>query len=281
MSITTDASIIELENGIFARLHEGLTNSGIIIDKEGVIIIDSLRVPSFARDLIKDVKFLTNKPITHVIDTHAHWDHAWGNEEFTTSTIIGHINCYKEMNDIEWNTQWRKKVINSDDPWSEEAKTVKITPPNKTFEKTLEMQLSNHKIVLHYFGKAHTSGDIFIHIPEKTLLFTGDVAMNGLIPFFGDSYPKEWPETINQLLYLPTNKFMAGHGPIGSYDDLIAAKDLIQVLTSQIEKAINNNIEIDIMIKSLISLMKPNYGNWKNFENLDEGIRILHSKLKG
>ena len=78
-AVTPGAKIVELTTGVYARLHEGLTNAGIIVGDDGVLVIDSLRVPSFARDLIADVKHLSDKPITHVIDTHSHWDHSWGN----------------------------------------------------------------------------------------------------------------------------------------------------------------------------------------------------------
>ena len=100
---TPGTEIVELETGIFARLHEGLTNAGIIVGDDGVLVIDSLRVPSYARDLIADVRHITDKPIKYLIDTHSHWDHSWGNEEFPDATIIGHQNCYDEMVDVEWN----------------------------------------------------------------------------------------------------------------------------------------------------------------------------------
>ena len=85
---TPGTEIVELETGVYARLHEGLTNAGIIIGDDSVLVIDSLRVPSFARDLIQDVKTITEKPIGFVIDTHSHWDHSWGNEEFPDATNI-------------------------------------------------------------------------------------------------------------------------------------------------------------------------------------------------
>ena len=53
MTTTPGTELIELETGVFARLHEGLTNAGIIVGNDGVLVIDSLRVPSFARDLIR------------------------------------------------------------------------------------------------------------------------------------------------------------------------------------------------------------------------------------
>jgi glyoxylase-like metal-dependent hydrolase (beta-lactamase superfamily II) len=118
MTTTAGTEIIELETGVYARLHAGLTNAGFIVGDRGVLVIDSLRVPSFARHLIQDVRRVTSKPIQYVIDTHSHWDHSWGNEEFPEATIIGHENCYREMVDVEWNAQWRTKILASNDPWS-------------------------------------------------------------------------------------------------------------------------------------------------------------------
>jgi glyoxylase-like metal-dependent hydrolase (beta-lactamase superfamily II) len=164
---TPGTEIVELEAGVYARLHEGLTNAGIIIGDDSVLVIDSLRVPSFARDLIQDVKTITDKPIGFVIDTHSHWDHSWGNEEFPDATIIGHKNCYAEMIDVEWNEEWRKKVVSSNDPWSEEGHLVNITPPNMTFETSMQLYFGGRELDLKYFGRAHTSGDIYIHLPKE------------------------------------------------------------------------------------------------------------------
>ena len=68
------AEIIEIDNGVYARIVEGLTNSGIIVGSSEIMVIDSLRVPSHARQLIDDVKRISDKPIKYLIDTHSHWD---------------------------------------------------------------------------------------------------------------------------------------------------------------------------------------------------------------
>ena len=64
-----DTEIIEVSNGIYARLHEGLTNAGVLVSDDGVLLIDSLRVPSFARDLIADVRRITLSDIIVALDT--------------------------------------------------------------------------------------------------------------------------------------------------------------------------------------------------------------------
>ena len=62
--------------------------------------------------------------------------------------------------------------------------------------------LGNRELHLRWFGRAHTSGDIFIHLPEENLLFTGDVAQDGGVPFIQDGYVRDWVGTDGRLLEL-------------------------------------------------------------------------------
>ena len=277
---TPGTEIVELETGVFARLHEGLTNAGIIVGDDSVLIIDSLRVPSFARDLIKDVKDITDKPIKFVIDTHSHWDHSWGNEEFPDATIIGHKNCYAEMVDVEWNEQWRKKVTSSNDPWSEEGNIVNITPPNMTFETSMQLYFGGRELDLKYFGRAHTSGDIYIHLPNEKIVFTGDVAQDGGVPYLGDCYPVDWPETDNKLAALPIERFMSGHGPIGDHQALEGARDFIHNLVDSVKSAITDGQNATQASESVINQLAPQYGNWRSFDRIGENLTSVYEKLK-
>ena len=277
---TPGTEIIELETGVFARLHEGLTNAGIIVGDDSVLIIDSLRVPSFARDLIKDVKDITDKPIQFVIDTHSHWDHSWGNEEFPDATIIGHKNCYAEMIDVEWNEQWRKKVTSSNDPWSEEGNIVNITPPNMTFETSMQLYFGGRELDLKYFGRAHTSGDIYIHLPKEKIVFTGDVAQDGGVPYLGDCYPVDWPDTDNKLAALPIERFMSGHGPIGDHKALEGARDFIHNLVDSVKSAIADGQNSVQASESVIAQLTPEYGNWRSFDRIGENLTSVYEKLE-
>ena len=277
---TPGTEIIELETGVYARLHEGLTNAGIIIGDDSVLVIDSLRVPSFARDLIQDVKEITQKPIEFVIDTHSHWDHSWGNEEFPEATIIGHKNCYAEMIDIEWNEEWRKKVTSSNDPWSEEGNLVNITPPNMTFETSMQLYFGGRELDLRYFGRAHTSGDIYIHLPKEKIVFTGDVAQDGGVPYLGDCYPNDWPGTDNRLSSLPIERFMSGHGPIGDHNALVEAKDFIHTLVGSVKHAIADGQDSLQASKYVINEMSPKYGDWRSFDRIGENLPSVYDKLK-
>lgn len=274
------AEIIELNNGIYARIVEGLTNSGIIVGNSEILVIDSLRVPSHARDLIKDVKSISNKPIKYLIDTHSHWDHSWGNEEFIDTIIIGHENCYKEMTDENWNNKWKEKILNANDPWSKEAQLVNITPPNLTFSNQMNLHFEDKQIILKYFGKAHTSGDIFIHLVNENILFTGDVTQNKGIPFFGDSYPTDWLDTASGIINVKPSIFVGGHGPLGNYQDMIESKTFVdEIINESIKLKSFSNKKDENLIKDLSTKLKNKYQEWRKIDTVESSVLDILSRL--
>ena len=279
MTTTPGTELIELENGVFARLHPGLTNAGIIVGDRGVLVIDSLRVPSFARDLIQDVRHITSKPVQYLVDTHSHWDHSWGNEEFPDATIIGHENCYAEMVDVEWNAEWRQKVVTSGDPWSEEAGLVTITPPNLTFETSMRLYFGGRELVLRFLGRAHTGGDTHIHLPDQGIIFTGDVAQDGGVPYFGDSYPEEWPDTDDRLVEVPAERFVSGHGPVGDHAALVEARDFIYALVGSLRESARDGMDEASATAAAMGALVPHYGGWRSFERLEESLPEVYSKI--
>jgi len=279
MSLIPDGEIVELDTGVYARLHEGLTNSGIIIGDDSVLVIDSLRMPSFARSLMEDVRKLTDKPVKYVIDTHSHWDHSWGNQEFPEAAIIGHENCYSEMIDVEWNEEWKNKILSSGDPWSDEANVVTITPPEITYQDSMRIYFGGREIILKYLGKAHTSGDTFIHLPKERIVFTGDVAQDGGVPYLGDSYPDEWLDTDDRMAELPVDRFVSGHGPVGDINALKTARDFIHSLVGSMKSAISDGKDSKTASDSVFTELQGQYGNWRSFDRLGESLPDVYHKL--
>ena len=180
---------------------------------------------------------------------------------------------------MEWNAEWRDKVTAAGDPWSEEARLVTITPPNLTFETSMRLYFGGKELHLRYFGKAHTSGDTHIHLPDDRIVFTGDVAQDGGVPYLGDSYPEEWPATDDRLVELPIDRFVSGHGPVGDHDALREARDFIHALVGQLQDAGRDGIEEEAAASSVVAALSPQYGDWRSFERLEESLPEVYRKL--
>ena len=68
------------------------------------------------------------------------------------------------------------------------------------------------EIQLHYFGRAHTGGDLAIYLPDEKIVFTGDMMLGG-ISYMGDGYVAEWADTLQGLKNLDVELVLPGHGP--------------------------------------------------------------------
>lgn len=269
--------IVELADGVFARLHDGLTNAGIIIGDDGVLVIDSLRVPSFARELRADVRRLTDQPVRYLVDTHGHWDHAFGNEVFADVTIVGHVNCRRELEEL--GEAWRRGVVARNTEWSAEVQAVRITPPDLTFDGRLTFRFGGRRIDLVYLGRAHTSGDIFIHLPDDDLLFTGDVAQDGGVPFMMDGHMRDWVETDTRILDLPFERFVSGHGPVGGRAAMIEARDFIADLVAASEAAFRDGQDVAQATHRVTRALEGRYGGWRGFARVGDGVARLHGQI--
>src|SRR3954466_5656523 len=68
-------------------------NSPVILTDTEAIVIDSEITPAAARALVADLKAVTDKPVRYVIDSHYHYDHAFGDQVFGPEVqLIGHEN---------------------------------------------------------------------------------------------------------------------------------------------------------------------------------------------
>jgi alkyl sulfatase BDS1-like metallo-beta-lactamase superfamily hydrolase len=56
--------------GVYAITDLGFSNCGFIVTDEGVIVVDTLLIPAFAGEMVKEIKAVTDKPVKYVINTH-------------------------------------------------------------------------------------------------------------------------------------------------------------------------------------------------------------------
>jgi glyoxylase-like metal-dependent hydrolase (beta-lactamase superfamily II) len=96
--------IVNVAPGVYAAIGKNGTfgNGAFIVNSDGVIVIDTQARPSWARDLMAEIKKVTNKPVTTVVNTHFHGDHTNGNMAYVAAygsslTIIGQENMKADL----------------------------------------------------------------------------------------------------------------------------------------------------------------------------------------
>src|SRR3989441_3296636 len=84
-------------SGIDPAGDTGVSNSGLILGREGNVLVDALMVPSMTRRLVAAVKKTTRKPIATLINTHHHLDHTGGNRFFPRATRLASQKCREAL----------------------------------------------------------------------------------------------------------------------------------------------------------------------------------------
>jgi cyclase len=85
--------------------------------------------------------------------------------------------------------------------------------PTVTFGKTYVIKDKAHDLHVEFHGRAHTAGDVVVFCPQKRVVATGDMIL-GSLPFLADSFPREWPKTIDSVAKLDFDYVAGGHGDV-------------------------------------------------------------------
>lgn len=239
----------ELGDGVFRRRWESLDlNVGLIVTESAALVIDTRANHAQADELIDEIRLITQAPVTHLVNTHHHWDHTFGNARFPAADIVGHVRCRREL--IENGEAARRSLLDAD--WiPEEAKPlfaeVQIAPPEIIFDELLEIELGERVVTLTHLGRGHTDNDIIVEVDN--VVFAGDLVEEGAPPQFGDAHPREWPGTLDRLIARVSGVVVPGHGDVvdrefieGQRDQIARAIDGEPVFPEQIMTQIRERL---------------------------------------
>ncbi|CAN5536901.1 MBL fold metallo-hydrolase [soil metagenome] len=188
-------------------------NIGLVLGRGEALVIDTRSTYGQAREIIDHVREVTRDPVSVVVDTHGHFDHAYGNRVFRPATIWGHARCGLFM---ERTGEARKATIARDEPsLAGQLEEIFIDPPDRTFEDTTSIEVGGRQVDLAYLGRGHTDHDIVITVTGTDVVWAGDLVEGGAVPFFGDGYPIDWVATARALAERVdpgTGVIVPGHG---------------------------------------------------------------------
>ncbi|HET7180606.1 MAG TPA: MBL fold metallo-hydrolase [Candidatus Limnocylindrales bacterium] len=230
---------IEVGDRVFTRRYAFLDQQiGVVLDGDDVLLVDTRSGPAHAREVVAEVRELTPNPVSIVVDTHWHWDHAFGNHALRPATIWGHVRTAERLR-AEGDArlaQVRRHAAELEG-LAEALADVVIDPPDRTFAETATVMVGDRVVELAFHGRAHTDADISVHVPDAGVLFAGDLLEADASPSFGDGYPLEWPDAVERLLPLANGAVVPGHGSVGGrafVEDQLTAQRAIAALARQI-----------------------------------------------
>ncbi len=181
-----------------------LANGGIIAGRNGVMAIEGLFTSHGARWMASQVRQLTGRWPTHVVLTHYHADHANGVDGFRAEGFPTQVLVRAETRD---------QVLTKNTPLvdSRTAALRDATMLSATSETLVDLGGRRVRIVPR---AGHTSSDVSIELDDPSLVFTGDLVWNGMIPNYVDALPTELARQVRALTRDRTTIYVPGHGAV-------------------------------------------------------------------
>jgi cyclase len=205
-------------------------NSGIIIGKAGVIVVDAKINEQSAQQLLAEIAKLTSKPVTHVIETHSDGDHVNGVAWFPAGvTIIAHESDKRE--------QEAALKAGANTPPADRLPTQVVRGDSpKGVKESLTLQ--GVRFQLLHWVPAHTSGDLVVFLPDQGIVFTGDIIVTNrpdpIIHLEKNGSSAGWVTTAEGIAALNAQQFVPGHGDVLSKAELQAKVQQTQEKREQI-----------------------------------------------
>ena len=203
-------AIEEVSKGIFAYIQmDGswfLNNAGCVVGTKTATVIDTTGTEARARAFHTAVRSVTQLPVSALINTHSHGDHTNGNFMFADSAIIASDRCRREV--VAAGTAAHALFPGID------FGNIVVTPPTVTFQRELVVYVDDLRVELFFVAPAHTTNDIVAWIPERKVLFSGDVIFNGGTPFALAGSVAGWLDALAWIESLGAETIVPGHGAI-------------------------------------------------------------------
>jgi len=246
-------------DGVFAYIgdtegrtydNEGLNaNIGLVVTPAGAVLIDSGATFQTARKIHEAARKVTTQPIQWVINTGGQ-DHRWlGNGYFKSQGIetIAHAAAEADMKARASDHMEGLKVLKE-----RLDGTVPTLPSRFVTGQDTRLELGGVVMELKHRHGGHTPGDTLVWLPQKNVMFTGDVVYVdrtlGLIPV---SRSKTWLESFAVIDEIKPRTIVPGHGNVTNLATAQAhTRDLLLALRAHMKKAIDDGVDLDAAVKS-------------------------------
>ncbi len=201
----------EIGRDIYAFTAEGDPNSGVIIGDNSVMVVEAQATPRLAGKVIDHIRKVTDKPITHLVLTHYHAVRVLGASAYGADQIIMGDRARAmvvERGQEDWDSEFQRfpRLFEGHES------IPGLTFPTTTFSDSMSVWLGNRRIDLMHLGRAHTAGDIVIHVPDENVMFTGDIVEYHSACYCGDGHFSDWNETLENIRAFDVDAIGPGRG---------------------------------------------------------------------
>lgn len=187
------------------KIFGGGGNTTVFVRSDGVVLVDT-KLANYGQAILDQVRKVTDKPVTLIINTHVHPDHNGSNDFFKaarpTVEVVTHQN----------NRKWIAA-----NPRSNSAMV-----PTRSYTDKLTLGKGRDRVDLYYFGAGHTNGDSFVVFPAERAMQVGDLMAWNMAPLIDPNSGGSvvaLPDTLENAVknIKSVDKVIEGHGHVNTW----------------------------------------------------------------
>jgi cyclase len=191
------------------------TVSLVVVGTKGTMIVDGQGSAAATQTMLDKIKTITTQPIKWYVVGSDHGDHTAGN-----SVLPAGITYVV--------TPFSKTMMAKDS-------AIQKTPAMSGNKETIDV--GGITVEVLNIGRAHTGGDLVVHLPKESILFMSEVYLNRVFPAMRSAYPTEWVATVDKALAMNVKTYVPGHGFIeeskASREELVEFRDALKAVIAE------------------------------------------------
>ena len=238
-----------------------MVNTCFVQTKEGFVVIDSGPTYGYASQAYAQMQKIASLPVKYVVNTHDHDDHWLGNSFYKEkgALLIG-PETYEQNIQPGMATRMEKSV------GKETYAGTKVVKLDTVVQDIHDLTLGDTVFhIKQLVQQAHTKGDLVVYLPQKKVLFAGDLVFNDRLSSLRDGSIIGSLEALDLIDSLHPKIIVGGHGYRTDSNATSVFKAYLTTMKKQIQEALDNDISIDEISNKV---QMPEYEKMKLYDVL-------------
>jgi glyoxylase-like metal-dependent hydrolase (beta-lactamase superfamily II) len=276
-NLLPENSVTKLSEHVYAII--GFPNIEFVVGNSATLVVDTGMGARNGAIVVKEAQKLAKSPKLFLTTTHFHPEHSMGEQAFPANTILIRPTVQQQELD-QYRDAYIERFGNNSVANKELLKDVKMRPPDIQFEREMNLDLGGVTARLFWMGPAHTRGDEMIFVKEDSVLISGDIVQDKLVPNMPneEASPKNWIAILDKLEPMKPKIVFPDHGAMG--DASLIGKEkafLVDVQTRALELK-RKGVSADDAGKQLSTELKTKYPDWANMGPVPNVVKRVYAE---
>jgi glyoxylase-like metal-dependent hydrolase (beta-lactamase superfamily II) len=247
-----------------------INNPGLIVGKDGLILIDVGGTYQTGKKVLKEVEKISKLPIKAIISTHIHGDHWLANqailEKYPDVKIYASQTMISRMQEGDGDI-W---IVIMESATHGASQGTKVTHPTHVIKHKDKITIAGETFIVHApFDKTHSNTDLMIQHPSSGVMFLSDNGFANRLGQFDNT--SDMHNNIEALKYVKDlgEIFVPGHGSVGNYSQsVVPFLNYLQHIKKAGLDAYENDLQAFEIKDKVMQELHQQYGNWSRFEEV-------------